>query len=76
MSRDIKKTIEEYNQLCEERDEDFGVFYLSDLQQLRNIAVEKGGIHFWDIVYYAIDASLSAGFIMGYRAAQSEIKKE
>ena len=76
MQRDLSKAIEEYNALCKSKGGNFGCFYCSDLTQLRNIATDKGGISFWDIVYHAIDSSLAAGFMIGYKAAKREQRQQ
>lgn len=76
MQRDLSKAIEEYNALCENKGGNFGAFYVSDYEQLRNIATDKGGISFWNIVLYAIDSSLAAGFMIGYKAAKREQKNQ
>lgn len=75
MKRDLSKAIADYEALTRKKGGNFGAFYASDFEQLRNIAIDKGGISFWNILFYAIDAGLQAGFMIGYRAGRAEVRR-
>ena len=76
MKRSIKKEIDDYYKLRDKKGCNFGVFYVSDVEQLKKIATDKGGINFWNILLEAICSSLQAGFMVGYRAGLREAKRK
>lgn len=76
MKRSMQKAIDEYHALLKAKGGNFGSFYTSDLEELKKIATDKGGISFWDIVFSAIGNSLEAGFMIGYKAGLREAKRK
>ena len=76
MKRSMQKAIDEYNALLKKKAGNFGSFYVSDVNELKKIATDKGGINFWDIVLSAIGNSLQAGFMIGYKAGLREAKRK
>ena len=75
MARSMQKAIDDYNALIQRRGGKFGAFYASDMEELKNIAIVKGGINFWDILFEAVWNGLQAGFMVGYRAGLRDSKK-
>lgn len=75
MARSMQKAIDDYNALIKKRGGTFGAFYTSDMEELKKIATDKGGISFWDILFEAVWNSLQAGFMIGYRAGLRDSKK-
>ena len=76
MKRSMQKAINEYHALLKEKGGNFGSFYVSDVNKLKKIATDNGGISFWDTVLSAIGNSLQAGFVIGYKAGLRESKKK
>lgn len=68
MTRNIQKLIDDYHKLTKKKGGVFGSFYTDDVEQLRKIAEDAGGINFRNIVFEAIYNSLMAGFMVGYKA--------
>lgn len=66
MSRDIKKAIQDYNKKFLNSDK--GQFHCSDFMQIK----EMSNNDIWDL----IANGMSAGFIIGYRFAKREMKKQ
>lgn len=75
MARSMKKAIDDYNALIEKRGGTFGAFYASDMEELKKIATDKGGISFSNIILEAVWNSLQAGFMVGYNAGLRDAKK-
>ena len=48
-----------------------GLFYASDLCQLRDMSLKDGRVNIYDLMSNA----LSAGFMIGYRCAKREARK-
>lgn len=74
MARDMQKKITEYEKKfynSEKNPTRRGAFYADEYNQLVEIARKNGGTE-----YDYIDASIKAGFIMGYRLAQQDAKKQ
>lgn len=78
MQRDIKKS-------CDEYDRKFtgipgstkGAFYASDFIQIKDLVLEKMGEsrNISAFLYEAIDISLRAGFMIGYRCGRRENRR-
>lgn len=75
MARSMQKAIDDYNSLIEKRGGTFGAFYASDMEELKKIATDKGGISFSNIVLEAVWNSLQAGFMVGYNAGLRDARK-
>ena len=45
------------------------------MEELKNIAIVKGGINFWDILFEAVWNGLQAGFMVGYNAGLRDARK-
>lgn len=76
MTRSMQKAIDDYRALCDRKGGAFGSFYTDDVNQLRQIAEDKGGINFRKIELHAIVSGLEAGFMIGYKAAKREARKK
>lgn len=76
MARSMQKAIDEYHALCDRRGGTFGSFYADEVEQLRKIAEDAGGINFRNIVFEAVYNSLMAGFMVGYRAGLRDSRKK
>lgn len=76
MGRSMEKAIEDYKALCDKRGGSFGSFYTDDLDQLRKIAEDAGGISFRNIELHCILHGLEAGFMVGYRAGLRDARKK
>lgn len=76
MGRSMEKAIEDYKALCDQRGGTFGSFYSTDVEQLRKIAEDAGGINFRNIEFECISNSLFAGFMIGYRAGLRDARKK
>lgn len=72
----MQKAIDEYHALCDRRGGTFGSFYTDDVEQLRKIAEDAGGINFRNIEFECVSNSLFAGFMIGYRAGLRDVRKK
>lgn len=70
MARSMQKAIDDYHALCDRKGGVFGSFYSDDVNQLKKIAEDKGGINFREIEFECICNSLFAGFMIGYNAGR------
>ena len=66
MSRSIQNCINEYDRYTEKH---LDPFFLSDLVQLREMS---DGLGLYDVIHNALEV----GFIVGYRRAKRDMKKE
>lgn len=69
MKRDLEKYIAEYERKFADR-EDYSSIYASDIEQLHNMEQSKG-----HSLYDLISNCLAAGFMIGYKAAQKDMKR-
>lgn len=74
MKRDLKKCIAEYDRKYTGGSDKF---YYSDIKQIKQIAEDRAAwISIEDTTYHAITSALKAGFMIGYRCAQRESRKQ
>lgn len=66
--RDIRKYIAEYEAMGERKR---GCLYVSDIQQIYDIA-EEAGKDIKEAMYTAICSAMMAGYMIGYRRAKRE----
>lgn len=65
--RSIAKAVEDYNRFTESKGNNTGAFYVSDIEEVKEIATTPmGGVE----LFTAIGTALEAGFMVGYRTAQ------
>lgn len=69
MKRNLEKYIAEYERKFGDR-EDYSNIYASDIEQMHEMDKTKG-----HSLYYLISNCLTAGFMIGYKAAQKDMKK-
>ena len=69
MKRDLEKYIAEYERKFGDR-EDYSSLYSSDFMQLHYMYLTKS-----HTLYDLISNCLTAGFMIGYKAAQKDMKK-
>ena len=69
MKRDLEKYIAEYERKFADR-EDYSNIYTSDIEQMHEMDKTNG-----HSLYYLISNCLTAGFMIGYKAAQKDMKK-
>lgn len=70
MERDIKKCVDEYERKYFGTKSAKGKFYLSDLE---GIVEKSGGL---DDIYHLIYYALEAGFVVGYKCAKRENRRQ
>ena len=76
MARSMQKAIEDYKALCDKRGKTFGSFYTDDLDQIRKIAEDAGGINFRNIELHCIMYGMEAGYMIGYQAGLRDARKK
>ena len=65
--RSIAKAVEDYNRFTEGKGNNTGAFYISDMQEVKEMATNPmGGVE----LVTAIETALEAGFMIGYRTAR------
>jgi hypothetical protein len=69
MKRDLEKYIAEYERKFADR-EDYSNIYASDIMQMNYLDQTKGSSK-----YDLVNNCLTAGFMIGYKAAQKDMKK-
>ena len=69
MNRDLEKYIAEYERKFADR-ENYSNIYTSDIEQMHEMDKTNG-----HSLYYLISNCLTAGFMIGYKAAQKDMKK-
>lgn len=74
MKRDLQKAVQDYRTKYYGADNKHGkgVFYVSDLQQIKEMALARSGDSYPETLYDAIVYGLEAGFMVGFRAAKRE----
>lgn len=70
MKRDIRKALDQYENLSNRGQEKL---YLSDLQQVEQIARERSTGNF---TFDSICIAFEAGYAIGYRQAKSQAKRQ
>lgn len=70
MKRDIKKALDQYEKLSNSGQEKL---YMSDLQQVAQIAIERSTGNF---TFDSICIAFEAGYAIGYRQAKSQAKRQ
>ena len=70
--RNIEKAVEQYKEkyFTKENSRNRGGFWLSDFQQIKELAERRNGGK--PELFTAIDISLMAGYMIGYRTAKRE----
>ncbi len=69
MKRDLEKYIAEYERKFADR-EGYSNIYASDIEQMHEMDKTNG-----HSLYHLISNCLTAGFMIGYKAAQKDMKK-
>jgi len=72
MERDLKKAIQEYDKRFNNAAHNEGAFYAMDCYKIKEMS--KGNT-IDSLLYDAISNALKAGFMIGYRKAQRDARK-
>lgn len=73
MNRDLRKAIEKYKERLNNYNK--GAFYVSDIMQIKQMAEEaSAGRGFGTVLYEAINLALSAGYEIGHRSAERDLR--
>ena len=73
MKNRIPKAAEDYKKKYYGRHDNAGAFYYSDYDEVLEAAENVGGAA--DTLYNAVRIALEAGFMIGYRTAQRDSRK-
>lgn len=69
MTRNIKKTVEEFDKKHGKKD----IFFATDLVNIKELSVARSES---ETLYNAILNALKAGYVLGYRKAQRDAKRK
>ena len=78
MKRSIAKAVEDYRKKYYKDGNREGLFYASDILQVKELAEKKAAPysgHIMEVLYNAIGIGLEAGFMIGYRTAQRQARR-
>lgn len=78
MKRSIAKAVEDYRKKHYKDGNKEGLFYASDILQVKELAEKKAqpyGGHIMEVLYNAIGIGLEAGYIIGYRTAKRHARR-
>ena len=73
MKRDLKKAVQEYDKRYSKKDSGEGAFYASDIIQIKEMSEGNTAAN---LLFDAISNALKAGFMIGYRKALRDLKKQ